>query len=90
MTFRSHTGDIAVPRTTKRSKLGQAGLVGKIEITSVMSDVDVRREVCEVFAVPMGLSDNDIKTNNLFPFTYLQRAGAGSRSLCLPSVKETF
>ena len=55
-----------------------------------MSDSDVRREVCEVFAIPMGLTELDMKNCNLFPYTYLQRAGSGSRSLCLPSVKETF
>ena len=38
----------------------------------------------------MGLSTEDIKNNHLFPYFYLQRAGAGSRYLCLPSVKEGF
>ena len=38
----------------------------------------VRREFCKVFAKPMGLGELD----ELFPFEYLQRTGAGSRSLC--------
>ncbi len=88
--FQCPDGDISIPRSTKRSKLGQAGLVGKIELHSTMSDCEVRREVCEVFSVPMGLLESDIKNNDLFPFIYLQRAGAGTRSLCLPSVKESF
>ena len=83
MEFRSRTGEISIPRSTRRSKLG---LVGKIEIDSSMTDQDVRKEICEVFASPMGLANKD----QFFPFTYLQRAGSGSRSLCLPSVKESF
>ena len=55
-----------------------------------MTDSEVRSEICEVFAVPMGLIDEDIKSGHLFPFSYLQRTGAGSRALCLPSVKESF
>ena len=90
MEFRSRDGEISIPRSSRRNKLGKAGLVGKIEIDSTMTDSDVRREVCEVFAVPMGLSESDIGKNHPFPFTYLQRAGAGSRSLCLPSVKASF
>ncbi len=84
MKFKSPNGDISIPRIIKRNKLGKAGLVGKIEIDSMMADTDVRREIYEVFAVPMGLSDADIKNDHLFPFAYLQRAGAGARSLCLP------
>ena len=46
----------------------------------------VRREFCKVFAKPMGLGELD----ELFPFEYLQRTGAGSRSLCRPAVSESF
>lgn len=86
----SSAGDVLIPRTAKRRSLGGAGLVGKIEINSNMTEIEVRREICEVFSIPMGLTSDDIKNDNLFPITYLQRAGSGSRSLCVPSVKPTF
>lgn len=55
-----------------------------------MTAEDVKREICEVFATPMGLEESDIKNNQLFPFTYLQKTGAGTRSLHIPAVKDTF
>ena len=88
--FKSRGGDISIPRSTKRNKLGQAGLVGKIELNSAMEDAEVRTEICQVFAAPMGLTEEDIKDGHLFPFSYLQRTGAGSRALCVPAVKESF
>ena len=39
---------------------------------------------------PMGLSEDDLEAGNSFPFQYLQRTGAGSRSLCIPSVSLNF
>ena len=56
MDFKTPDGDIVIPRAARRTKLGKAGLVGKIEIDSSMTDSDVCREVCEVFATPMGYS----------------------------------
>ena len=90
MNYKSRSGEIAIPRATKRNKLGKAGLVGKIEIESTMTDAELRQEICEVFAEPMGLSEEDMKSGHCFPFTYLQKAGAGARYLCIPSVKESF
>jgi hypothetical protein len=84
------SGRITVPRQERRNALAEVGLVGKIEFHSGMSDVDVRREVCEVFSEPMGLTSESIKNGQFFAFTYLQKTGAGSRSLCVPSVKDTF
>ena len=81
---------ITIPRQDKRNMLAEIGLVGKIEFNSGMSSEDVRREVCEVFSEPIGLTSEDIKNNRLFKFTYLQQTGAGTRSLCLPSVKDSF
>ncbi len=54
-------GEISIPRATKRSRLGMAGLVGKIDINSDMSDFDVGKEICEIFSTPMGLSKEDIE-----------------------------
>ena len=64
----SKNGDISIPRSGKRTKLGKAGLVGKIEIDSSVSDTDVRREMCQVFAGPMGHTSEDIKEGRLFLF----------------------
>ena len=88
--FRARNGEISVPRASRRSKLGQAGLVGKIEIDSDMTGEQVRVEVCLVFSSPMGLLESDVKNGDLFPFSYLQRTGAGAKSLCLPAVKDSF
>ena len=86
----SQTGTVSIPRKTNQSILGAAGLVGKVELDSFMTENEVRQEICEVFSIPMGLTTEDLKSKNLFPFIYLQRAGSGSRSLCVPSVKSTF
>ena len=55
-----------------------------------MTDLETRTENCQVFALPMGLTDDDIKNGDLFRYSYLQKAGAGSRSLCIPAVKDSF
>ena len=52
-----------------------------------MNAEDVHKEVCEVFS---GINKSDLKAGELFPFTYLQRAGSCTRALYLPSVKEDF
>ncbi len=88
--FKSDEGDVVIPRNSRREKLGKTGLVGKIEISSDMTEQQVRSEICEVFSTPMGLSAEDIKNGAYFKFSYLQRAGCNSRSLCQPTVKESF
>ena len=88
--FKGRGGDVSIPRSMRQSKLGQAGLIGKLELNSSMSDDEVYMEICQVFDVPMGLTEEDIKDGRLLPFSYLQRTGAGSRSLCLPAFKGSF
>ena len=85
---KSATGEVLIPRSTKKNFLGQAGLVGKVELLSTMTDLEVRREICEVFATPMGLTSADLKSDHceLFPFSYLQNTGSGTHSYCVPSV----
>ena len=56
----------------------------------VRYDWSRRQEICKVFATPMGLTKMAIEQGNLFPFTYLQRTGPGSRTLCVPSVSSSF
>lgn len=81
---------VSVPRCGSRTELGRAGLIGKIEFHSNMSAEEMCTEVCEVFAVPMGLSVEDIKSKRFFKYDYLQKAGNGSKSLCVPTTKDTF
>ena len=50
-----------------------------------MSDKEVRVEICRVFSKQMGLTSLDFDRGDLFPFKYLQRIGAGSRTLSVPS-----
>lgn len=88
--FRSSSGNVSIPRTEKRNAIAEAGLIGKVEFRSDMTDLEVRQEICTVFAKPMGLTKASIDNGDLFPFTYLQRAGPGSRTLCVPSVSSTF
>lgn len=84
---RGRDGVITIPRKERRSKLGVAGLVGKMEFNSNMSAQEVRSEICQVFATPMGLTESDIKNERLFSFTYLQTS---SNALCIPSVSDSF
>ena len=78
---------IVIPRGEKRSILAENGLVGKLQFHSDMPEEEVRKEICSIFAKPMGLKRNAEK---IFQFSYLQSTGAGSRSLCTPSVSESF
>uniref|UniRef100_A0A1X7T8Y0 Uncharacterized protein n=1 Tax=Amphimedon queenslandica TaxID=400682 RepID=A0A1X7T8Y0_AMPQE len=69
--FKTESGSISIPRSTRREALGKAGLVGKVELTSDMNEDEIRTEICEVFAAPMGLTVDDIKTGKRFNYTYL-------------------
>lgn len=88
--FKGNNNNVSIPRSKKRTLLAQAGLVGKIEFNTGMNEADIREEVCEVFSQAMGLTEDDITNGRYFQFTYLQRAGAGTRTLCIPSVKDSF
>ena len=74
---------IPYPRGAYRRQLGQWGLIGKIQIVSTMSELDVQNEVRSVFSSAM---DN----RSDFPFSYLQSTGAGSKTLTVPSVSSSF
>ena len=85
-------GTIFIPRGSRRSALANkdTGLFGKLEFESSWSAERMRQEICTVFSKPFGLSDEDIIQGKLFKFEYLQRTGAGSRTLCVPSVTTSF
>ena len=82
--------NVPIPRTERRNAIAEAGLIGKVDFRSDMTDQEVRQEICKVFATPMGLTKVAIEQGNLFPFTYLQRTGPGSCTLCVPSVSSSF
>ena len=81
---------IPIPRGDRRSYLTENGLLGKIEFSSLMSSKDIILEVSRVFASQLGLSTSEIEEGKRFNFLFLQRTGAGSRTLCKPSVAESF
>lgn len=75
--------NISYPRGKFRTDLGSLGLIGKVHLTSMMSEEDVRNEVRSVFQGPMGGQPN-------FPFAFLQPTGYGSKSLTIPAVSASF
>lgn len=76
-------GNITYPRGKYRAHLASLGLIGKLHLTSEMTDDDVVMEICTVFKRQM--------TDNLhFPFLYLQATGGGSKSLTIPSQSSSF
>lgn len=81
---------MVIPRGDKRTVLAENGLIGKVQFNSGMSEAEVRMEICSVFAKPMGLQSVEMSKENVFPFDYLQRTGAGSRSLCRSSTSGKF
>ena len=74
----SKWGNIKYPRGKYRSLLASSGLIGKLYLTSVMTEIDVQNEIRSIFKGPM-------EDNPNFPFLYLQPTGGGSRSLTIPS-----
>lgn len=81
---------VTIPRGEKRNYLAENGLLGKIEFSSDLDANAMKLEVCKVFADPMGLSESDLENGKICDFIFLQRTGAGSRTLCVPSVSESF
>lgn len=76
-------GNIIYPRGKYRAQLASSGLIGKLHLTSEMSDKEVTAEICTVFK-------DQMKNNLEFPFVYLQSAGGGSKSLMIPSQSSSF
>ena len=74
---------VSYPRGKYRSLLGEKGLIGKVRLSSCMSDNEVLDEIRSVFCEQMrGRKD--------FPFTFLQPAGAGTKSLTVSSISSSF
>ncbi len=77
-------GLIKIPRKQRvRDFLATNCLLGKIRLTSVMSESDIWKEIRSVFEEPM---DGD----RLFRFKILQRSGGSSKSLSVPVRSTSF
>jgi hypothetical protein len=88
-------GRVRIPRGGYRNQLIGAQLIGKVQLRPSMTDLEVRREICTVFATPMGISTKafdelDSDDAGFFEFDYLQSSGSGTCSLCIPSVSKSF
>ena len=79
----SSSSTIAYPRGRYRSELGSMGLIGKLHLTSEMTEADIKQEIRTIFQGPMG-------GDPTFPFVFLQPAGEGSRSLIIPAQSSTY
>ena len=60
---------VNIPRGERRSALAEYGLVAKVQFNSAMDALEVQREICAVFAEPMGLHESGETT---FPFEFLK------------------
>ena len=69
----SSNSGIRYPRGRYRAYLASCGLIGKLHLTSEMTDEDVEREIRSIFKGPMQNDHN-------FPFLYLQVTGGGAKS----------
>ena len=58
---------IPIPRGDSRGKLTEFGLTGKIAINSLWEELEVRREISNLFASSFGLCDGE-----MLPFLFLR------------------
>ena len=76
-------GKVSIPRFGTRDLLARNGLLGKIRLSSLMSQEEIFSEIRCVFSEAM------FKNNN-FKFTILQPAGGGSKSLTIPALSPSY
>lgn len=77
-------GSIPIPRSVKKCTLLCAnGLIGKIRLTSEMSEEEIMNEIRSVFEKPFGYDDN-------FQFDILQTGGNAMKSLVIPSLSSSY
>ena len=82
--FVSRSGLISIPRQKEKQEfLARNKLIGKIQLTSAMSEGDIFEEIRSVFSIPM---DKDL----LFQFEVLQSSGGRSKSLTIPVCSPTY
>ena len=75
------SSNIPIPRS--RTQLAKNGLIGKIRLTSDMTQDDIFDEVRSVFRGPMDGSST-------FLFDVLQPAGGHSKSFTIPALSDSF
>ena len=80
---RTGGGNFAFPRGSYRSYLAKCGLIGKLHMTSKMSEEEVATEICSIFKAPM-------KNNAYFQFQYLHPTGGGTKCLAIPAQSSSF
>ena len=90
--LQGRNGYVIIPRGSRRSALTdeRSGLLGKIVFQSDWSEERMSDEITHIFATPFGLSPDDIGSGKRLEFIFLQRAGAGASTLCVPSVTSSF
>ena len=77
-------GYITIPRSKPiREMLARSGLMGKIHLTSSMSESEIMDEIQSVFEKPM-------KCNPNFAFKILQPTSGSSKGLSIPSLSSSF
>lgn len=74
----------AIPRGETRTRLAQAGLVGKISFSTEWTEDQVRTEISAIFRGVFGLSEHQ-----LFPFQFLSTI-KGCKKLMNPRVTSNF
>ena len=81
MSYGSKGGTIKIPRGTfVREYLAGNGLIGKIRLSSNMTEKDIFQEIRSVF--------KDAMNNNMF--SVLQQTGGACKSLTIPSVSSSY
>ena len=75
------SSNIPIPRS--HTQLSKNGLIGKIRLTSDMTQEDIFDEIRSVFRGPM-------QGSSTFLFDVLQPAGGHSKSLTIPALSDSF
>ena len=82
--FMRKDGTVPIPRSVKkRTFLCANGLVGKIRLSSEMSEKQIMSEIRSVFEKPFGY-------DNKFHFDILQTGGNAMKSLVVPSLSSSY
>ena len=81
---------IPIPRGDARRQLCESSLLGKVTFSSDMSPTEIRQEICCIFSEVIELSSDAAGSSCIFPFTYLQSSGGGTKSLCIPKESKSF
>lgn len=81
-------GRVKVPRGSSRNALIGSGLIGKVQLRPSMTELEVRRELCSIFADPLGIENSEHITGR--EFEYLQSSGEGTCSLHVPKTSKSF